>query len=97
MDNHIYQTTLSEVNTLDVTSWMKGIYSFRDSPLEEITRRLEKIYGVTIIIPDKADREEEYTGKFFAHQTVEEIADVLNFKRQFRLQFRDDTIFLQRR
>ncbi|SFS74932.1 FecR family protein [Porphyromonadaceae bacterium NLAE-zl-C104] len=96
-DKQSFQTTLSEVNTLDVTSWMKGIYSFRDSPLEEITRRLEKIYGVTIIIPDKADREEEYTGKFFAHQTVEEIADVLNFKRQFRLQFRDDTIFLQRR
>ncbi|WP_019538959.1 FecR family protein [Proteiniphilum acetatigenes] len=96
-DKQSYQTTLSEVNTLDATSWMKGIYSFRDAPLEEIARRLEKIYGVTIIIPDEVDRKEEYTGKFFAHQTKEEIANVLNFKRQFRLQFSDDTIFLQKR
>lgn len=96
-DKQSHQTTLSEVNTLDATSWMKGIYSFRDAPLEEITRRLEKIYGVTFIIPDEADRKEEYTGKFFARQTVEEIADVLNFKKQFRLQFSDDTIFLQKR
>ncbi|SFK40971.1 ferric-dicitrate binding protein FerR, regulates iron transport through sigma-19 [Porphyromonadaceae bacterium KH3CP3RA] len=96
-DKQSYQTTLSEVNTLDATSWMKGIYSFRDAPLEEIARRLEKIYGVTIIIPDEVDRKEKYTGKFFAHQTKDEIANVLNFKRQFRLQFSDDTIFLQKR
>ncbi|RNC65500.1 FecR family protein [Proteiniphilum sp. X52] len=96
-DKQSYQTTLSEVNTFDATSWMKGVYSFRDAPLEEIARRLEKIYGVTIIIPDEVDRKEQYTGKFFARQTKEEIANVLNFKRQFRLQLSDDTIFLQRR
>ena len=96
-DKKFHQMTLSEVNTLDAISWTKGIYSFRDAPLEEITRRFEKIYGVTIIIPDETDRKEEYTGKFFSHQTIKEIMDVLNFKGQFRLQFSDDTIFLQRR
>lgn len=96
-DREFHQTTLSEVNALDATSWMKGIYSFRDAPLEEITRRLEKIYGVAIIIPDEVNRKEKYTGKFFSHQTIKEILDVLNFKDQFRLQFSDDTIFLRRR
>ncbi|MEA5127561.1 MAG: FecR domain-containing protein [Proteiniphilum sp.] len=96
-DKEFQQTTLSEVNSQDVISWMKGIYSFRDAPLEEITRRFEKIYGVTIIIPDEMNRQEKYTGKFFAHQDIREIVNVLNFKGQFRLQFHADTILLGKR
>lgn len=91
------QTTLSEVNSQDALLWIKGIYSFRDATLEEITRRFEKIYGVTIIIPDDTARKEKYTGKFFTYQTINEIMDVLNFKNQFRLQFNNDTILLLKR
>lgn len=93
-DKVFQQTTLSEVNSQDAILWTKGIYSFRDATLEEITRRFEKIYGVTIIIPDEENKKEKYTGKFFAHQTIKEVMDVLNFKDQFRLEFSNDTIFL---
>lgn len=96
-DKEFNKTTVSDINTLEAISWMKGIYSFKDMPLENITSRLEKIYGVTIIIPDETHRKEKYTGKFFSHQTMEEIVDILNFKGEFRSQFRNDTIFLQRR
>ncbi|WP_294080023.1 FecR family protein [Proteiniphilum sp. UBA5384] len=96
-DKEFLRMTLSEVNARDVTSWMEGIYSFRDAPLEEITRRFEKIYGVTIFIPDEADRQEKYTGKFFAYQDIREVMDVLNFKGQFRLQFHADTILIEKR
>jgi len=91
------ETMLSEIDPQDVLSWIKGTYSFRDSPLEVITGRLEKIYGFTFVIPDESDRYEKYTGKFFAGQSMEEIAAILNFKGQFRTKISNDTIFLQRR
>jgi len=96
-DKEFHRMTLSEVNASDAISWTQGIYSFRDTPLEEIVRRFEKIYGVTVIIPDEADRKEEYTGKFFSRQTINEIVDVLNFKRQFRVEFGEDTICLRKK
>lgn len=96
-DKESQQTTLSAINASEAMVWLKGIYSFRDTPLEEMIRRFEKIYGVTIIVPDEASRKEKYTGKFFSHQTIEEILEVLNFKGQFRLQFNEDTISLEKK
>ncbi len=93
-DKESDEATVSDTNALDATLWMKGIYAFKDTPLEEITRRLEKIYGVTIIA-DEAYKNEKYTGKFFTRQTIEEIMDILNFKHQFSIQLKNDTIILQ--
>lgn len=91
------ETMLSEIDPQDALSWINGTYSFRDTPLEMITGRLEKMYGFTFVIPDQTDRNEKYTGKFFAGQSMEEIAAILNFKGQFRTNISNDTICLQRR
>jgi transmembrane sensor len=90
-----HRTTLTEVNPRDAVSWINGVYSFRDTPLEEIARRLEKVHGLAFVIPEEAQRKEEYTGKFFSNQTIDEVADVLNFKGQFRIQFNNDTLFIR--
>ena len=88
------ETSVSEIDPSDALTWTRGVYSFRDAPLEEITRRLEKVLGISFIITNDADRIEKYTGKFFSHQSPSEIATVLNFKGQFRPEFRNDTLFL---
>lgn len=88
------EASVSEIDPNDAVTWIKGVYSFRDASLEEITRRLEKVLGISFIITDDADRIEKYTGKFFSHQSPSEIATVLNFKGQFRPEFRNDTLFL---
>lgn len=86
---------ISEINPEESVTWQKGIYSFRDASLEDITRRLGQVMGITFIVSDETDRNEKYTGKFFFHQTPEEIADVLNFKGEFQIQFINDTLLLQ--
>jgi ferric-dicitrate binding protein FerR (iron transport regulator) len=88
------EASVSEIDPNDAVTWIKGVYSFRDASLEEITRRLEKVLGISFIITDDADRIEKYTGKFFSHQSPQEVAAVLNFKGQFRPEFRNDTLFL---
>lgn len=88
------EVSVSEIDPSDAVTWIKGVYSFRDASLDEITRRLEKVLGISFVITDDADRIEKYTGKFFSHQSSQEIAAVLNFKGQFRPEFRNDTLFL---
>lgn len=97
MDKNTGYVALSEVNPENILSWTTGIYSFEDMPLEQITDRLEKKYGVTIIISDEKSRKEKYTGKFSAQQPIEEIIEIINFKGQFEYYFRNDTIVLQRK
>lgn len=91
------QVMLSNVNTENVTSWTTGVYSFEDMPLEQIVQRLENIYDVTILIPDKISRKEKYTGKFSSKQEINEIIDVINFNEQFNCISHNDTITLQRK
>lgn len=96
-DKKVNETAVSVIDPTEATSWLKGVYSFKDTSLEEITRRLEKVYGVIIVIPDETYRNEKYTGKFFSYQTIAEIVDILNFKGEFRSKFSNDTIFLQKK
>jgi len=88
------EALISEIDPREAVAWMNGIYSFRDASLEEITQRLEKVMGIHFVI-DEELKNEKYTGKFFSHQSPEEIADILNFKQEFRIQFTDDTLLLQ--
>lgn len=94
-DKELHRTLLADVNSQEATSWLRGVYSFRDAPLEEIVRRLEKVHGVNFVILEEALREEAYTGKFFADQTLDETVDVLNFKGRFHFQSKEDTIFIR--
>ncbi len=94
-DRELHRTLLADVNSLEATSWLHGVYSFRDTPLEEIARRLEKVHGVNFVILEEALGEEAYTGKFFADQTLDETVDVLNFKGRFHFQSKGDTIFIR--
>ena len=96
-DKQRNETAVSQINPDEVVTWMKGVYSFRDASLEEITGRLGRVMGIVFVIPDESDRIEKYTGKFFPDQTPEEIAGVLNFNGQFRSEFRNDTLFLLNR
>jgi ferric-dicitrate binding protein FerR (iron transport regulator) len=89
------EALISEIDPHEAVTWMNGIYAFRDASLAEITQRLGKVMGIHFVISDEALKNEKYTGKFFFHQSPEEIADILNFKQEFRIQFKDDTILLQ--
>ena len=96
-DKQRNDASLSRIDPSETVTWMSGVYSFRDAPLEEITRRLGKVTGIAFIVPDESARKEKYTGKFFSNQSPEEIAGVLNFKGQFRTELRNDTLFLLKR
>lgn len=91
-DAYTGQITLNQTDTHEVISWTNGIYSFQDVPLQQITDRLSKMYGVTIIVTDKESRAEKYTGKFSSNQSIEEVMRIINFHGEFRTIFSNDSI-----
>ena len=95
-NKHTGQVTLNDVDAAEAASWVNGTYAFYDEPLELITERLEKYYGVNIVIPDEFSRNEKYTGKFTSKQQIDEIIKIINFEDQFHTIFKGDTIVLQR-
>lgn len=94
-DKALQETVLTEVDPGYITSWLNGVYMFRDTPLEQITRRLEKIHGVTFIIAEEELSNEQYTGKFFLDQTLEEVVQVLNFKGNYRIEHIGNSLYLR--
>ncbi len=91
-DAHTGEITLQQIDTREATSWINGIYSFQDVPLQQITDRLGKMYGVTIIIENEKSRAEKYTGKFSSKQSIEEVMRIINFHGEFRTIFSNDSI-----
>src|SRR5690554_939503 len=90
-------TQVVKTETKTITSWMNGEYSFKNKSLEEITNRLEKIYDIAFVINDETLKGETFTGKFFSEQSIEEIIDIINFKKQFSYEIDNDTIYMKRK
>lgn len=90
-------TMITSAESKIATSWMNGEYSFKNKSLEEISERLEKIYGITFVIEDESIKEELFTGKFFLDQSIEEIVDIINFKKQFSYYIINDTVYMHRK
>ena len=90
-------TQIAKAETKITTAWMSGEYSFKNKSLEEITKSLEKIYDIAFVINDETLKRETYTGKFFSDQSIEEIIDIINFKKQFSYEIENDTIYMKRK
>ncbi len=96
-DKETGKITVNTIDTDDIVSWTQGIYTFYDAPLQQITERLEKMYGTTILIADSESRNEKYTGKFSFDQRIEEIIRIINFDNRFGYVMRNDTIILEKK
>ena len=93
-DKSSAEVTLSNVKIDMTRTWVNKIYHFRDEPLLTITQRLEKFYGVKIIITDDALKKEEFTGTFPTDLKIDEILKIINFDKQFSYAVKDETIVI---
>jgi hypothetical protein len=59
-----------------------------------ITQRLEKFYGLKIIITDEAMKYEKCTGTFPTNLEIDEILKIINFDKQFTYTIKDETVII---
>lgn len=75
-----HQTRRMVLQTADPemdAGWKDGIFFFKSISLQELSRKLERWYGVKIIISSEKLKKEQFTGKFFHDQTVWQALDLL--------------------
>ena len=65
-------------------AWKQGLYKFRDKPLGEIAKELERMYDVEIRIEEEALAQSRFTGSFVMESTIEEVLKPLGQYNKFR-------------
>jgi transmembrane sensor len=65
--------------------WMEGVYEFKDEKLENLAKKIERIYGVEIIFEGKDIKEQKFTGAFFIDSNIYTIIET--FKRASKTPF----------
>jgi len=76
----------AKVNTSLYTSWMTGIVIFRNTPFSEITKKLERLYNVSIKIDNKQLATENFNASIeIDNETIEEV--LTYFSKVYEIEF----------
>jgi len=73
---------IKEVKALDdielITAWKDDALVFHDETFEEISVKMERWFGMKIVIMDDNLKQEHFTGKFVNKETIYQILDIFN-------------------
>jgi len=73
-------------------SWIHGEYRFREMALEDIAKRLERIYGVVFVFHDETLKQRKFTGIFDKRQSIETILRVIEVSAKTQYLIENDTV-----
>ncbi len=90
----VMTTTACDVNT--ISQWSQGMIVFNDASLDEIAKRIERSYNVTVHIQDGTIQKYRFNGDFVRQeQSLKEVLDALaaTGRLHYRLRGRTVTIY----
>uniref|UniRef100_UPI0032173610 FecR family protein n=1 Tax=uncultured Draconibacterium sp. TaxID=1573823 RepID=UPI0032173610 len=70
---------VSKANTEFYTSWKEGYLVFKDAKLEDIVRKFERWYNITVTFDDEEIRQIEFTGTILKNKPIDQIFDILKY------------------
>ena len=71
--------TLSKANTEFYTSWKDGYLVFKNETLEEIVKKLERWYSITVLFDNEAIKKIEFTGTILKNKSIDQIFNILKY------------------
>lgn len=86
---------IHETDTSHSKSWLDGVYTFRDEPLEFILSRLGNYYDVTFHWENEHLKNIRYTGTFSRDEDINYILQIINHEKQFTFQQNGKNIFIK--
>lgn len=81
---------VEHISNQDFLLWKDGIYAFDNTTFEEIARKFELYYDITIVFKNKAYKECRFTGKFRQRDGVENALRLLQKSKLFRYNKNDE-------
>lgn len=96
-DNLSGSVTIQQIDQSLAEAWTKGKYKFKDEPLVDIARRLEKYYDVQIRIENEELKRMNYTGTFSLDQEIQEILQVMDDEKHYTVRRNGKEIIIKKR
>ena len=84
------------INTSMYTAWLLGTLTFDDTPMCEMTRRLERWYGVTIIVEDKSLLDFKYTGSL-VEERIGQVLELIKQTSSIDYRIEEKNVYLSRK
>ncbi len=81
---------VEHISNQDFLLWKDGIYAFDNTTFEEIARKFELYYDITIVFKNKAYKEYRFTGKFRQRDGVENALRLLQKSKSFQYNKNDE-------
>ena len=73
-------------------SWHEGILAFCDEPLSEIAKKLERRFGVDIIIKSETLKSRKYYLTFVNNETIDQILDKMKEDENIHIRKKNNQI-----
>ena len=90
------QLKVSPISNFDAYSWKEGIITFRNTSFKDLMRKMEKNYGIRIIINNPKRDHYSCSGKFRISDTIEAVLKALQQDAKFSFEYKNnDTIIIQ--
>jgi ferric-dicitrate binding protein FerR (iron transport regulator) len=89
------EITVIPVDTYDITSWRKGVFSFRNTSLYEITKVLSRWYDTNFIFENEDLKSIKYNGVLDKNHSIETILSILKTTNNIDYEIKDRTIILK--
>ncbi len=83
-----------KVDTRDYMSWRDGYFIFKDEPLANIMKKLERYYNVKIVLQSESLGEEEFSGNLNLRNTPEEVLKVIAETTPFLVRHEDQKLII---
>jgi len=87
--------TIIPIDTYDVTSWRKGVFSFRNTSLFEITKVLSRWYDIKFIFENEKLKNIKYNGVLDKNHSIETILSILKTTNNIDYEIKGRTIILK--
>lgn len=84
---------LENVNVVKSTAWKEGLLLFDNTPMNEVIKKMERWYGVTIIVNDPKIYDYRFTAKFKS-ESVSQVLEILKLSSKIQFKIEDTTVTL---
>lgn len=82
-------------STIAEISWKERKLTFFDEPLSEVALRLQRWYGVNVIITDETMKNARFTGTF-RDESLQKVMEVLRMSAPFNYHISNDTLMINK-
>jgi len=96
VESGVLPVKISRIDTSIVeVSWTDNKIAFMDEPFEEVLKKLERWYGVRIIVEDASLMNNLYTGSF-RNESIDDVLSALQFSKSFTYKKQDNVIIISK-